>query len=377
VKQAGKRKRRKKLTLEDKIRAVFAAALLVAFAAALSAVFYFLKPFSATAGEGIALEAEKEQPVSEAASPPVAKVSSPAPDVPSSTTAPRPANPVNTPPSAGRPDEKAASDAAPAASVPTAPTQTAAKVPAQAVPLPVTAVERPPEEPRSRGVLVVVIDDAGNNLASLDAFLRFPGPMTIAVLPRLPHSAEAARRIRSAGKEVILHQPMEALGGRNPGPGAVFAGMSPGEIREIVNRNLDEIWPVAGLNNHEGSRVTMDQEAMETILSLCRERGILFLDSRTTAETAAPEAAKTLGIKIGERDIFLDNSQDKDSMLYYLNSGLRRAEEKGAAVMIGHTWSPALGPLLMEIYHDLTARGYRFSTLSEFLANEPVSKLQF
>jgi polysaccharide deacetylase 2 family uncharacterized protein YibQ len=214
----------------------------------------------------------------------------------------------------------------------------------------------------------VVIDDAGNNLASLEPFLRFPGPLTIAVLPQLPHSAEAARRIRAAGKEVILHQPMEALGGQNPGPGAVFAGMSGEEIREIVNRNLDELWPVAGLNNHEGSRVTMDEEAMETVLSLCRERGIIFLDSRTTAETAAPEAAKKLGIKIGERDIFLDNSQDRDSMLYYLNSGLRRAEEKGAAVMIGHTWSPALGPLLTELYQDLTARGYRFSTLSELLS---------
>jgi polysaccharide deacetylase 2 family uncharacterized protein YibQ len=162
---------------------------------------------------------------------------------------------------------------------------------------------------------------------------------------------------------------MEALGGGNPGPGAVFAGMSPGEICGIVNRNLDEIWPVAGLNNHEGSRVTMDGEAMETILSLCRERGILFLDSRTTAETAAPEAAKKMGIKIGERDIFLDNSQDRDSMLYYLNLGLRRAEEKGAAVMIGHTWSPALGPLLTELYQDLAARGYRFSTLSELLSS--------
>jgi polysaccharide deacetylase 2 family uncharacterized protein YibQ len=160
---------------------------------------------------------------------------------------------------------------------------------------------------------------------------------------------------------------MEALGGQNPGPGAVFAGMGAEEIRSIINRNLDEIWPAAGLNNHEGSRITMDQNAMETVLDLCRERGILFLDSRTTAETAAPAAARKLGIKIGERDIFLDNSQDRDSMLRYLNTGLQRAEQKGAAVMIGHTWSPALGPLLTELYQDLAAKGYRFSTLSQFI----------
>ncbi|MDR1178172.1 MAG: divergent polysaccharide deacetylase family protein, partial [Spirochaetaceae bacterium] len=47
-----------------------------------------------------------------------------------------------------------------------------------------------------------MIDDAGNNLRELDAFLNLPFPLTIAVLPGLPYSAEAARRIRAAGKEV-------------------------------------------------------------------------------------------------------------------------------------------------------------------------------
>jgi polysaccharide deacetylase 2 family uncharacterized protein YibQ len=356
---AGRAKKRKKLTLGDKIRAIFAAAVLVVLTAMVSAAFYFLKPNTNSAGEEIALKAERERPVPEAASPPLPaeKVSSPAPDNPPVKTAPGPAN---KPPVQNLPEK----------TVPVFPAEKAPAAPEGTVPrtVPAAAAERAPEEPRRRGVLVFVIDDAGNNLAGLDPFLRFPGPLTIAVLPQLPYSAEAARRIRAAGKEVILHQPMEALGGQNPGPGAVFAGMSPEEIRGIINRNLDEIWPVAGLNNHEGSRVTMDQEAMETVLGLCRERGILFLDSRTTAETAAPEAAKRLGIKIGERDIFLDNSQDRDSMLYYLNLGLRRAEQKGAAVMIGHIWSPALGLLLTELYQDLAARGYSFSTLSEFLS---------
>ncbi|MDR2617258.1 MAG: divergent polysaccharide deacetylase family protein [Treponema sp.] len=227
-----------------------------------------------------------------------------------------------------------------------------------------------PERP-GQGRLVFVIDDAGNNLQELEPFLNFPGPLTIAVLPGLPHSAEAARRIRAAGKEVLLHQPMEALGGQNPGPGAVFAGMGAEEIRFIVNKNLDEIWPVAGINNHEGSRVTMDEKAMETILEICRERGILFLDSRTTADTAAPAAARRLGMKIGERDVFLDNSQSRESILNYLNTGLGKAEQRGAAIMIGHTWSPALAPLLKEHYSAWIARGYTLSTVSELIKAAP------
>jgi polysaccharide deacetylase 2 family uncharacterized protein YibQ len=232
-----------------------------------------------------------------------------------------------------------------------------------------------PERPgggraESRGTLVFMIDDAGNNLRDLEPFLRFPGPLTIAVLPGLPYSAEAARRIRAAGKEVFLHQPMEALGGQDPGPGAVYAGMSLPEIRAVVERNLVEIGPVAGMNNHQGSRVTMDEEVMETILAICREQGICFLDSRTTADTAAPVVAARMGIKIGERDVFLDNIQEKAAMMRSVGEGLRKAERKGAVVMIGHTWSSELAPVLESVYRDVMVQGYSFSTVSRIIAGD-------
>jgi polysaccharide deacetylase 2 family uncharacterized protein YibQ len=160
---------------------------------------------------------------------------------------------------------------------------------------------------------------------------------------------------------------MEALGGKNPGPGGVYAGMSPAEIRAVIGRNLAEIGPVAGMNNHQGSRITEDQGLMETVLAVCREQGIYFLDSRTSAATEAPAAAKKLGIRIGERDVFLDNEQDRASILGYLETGLGQAERKGAAVLIGHTWSPELAPLLTEQYPKLRERGYTLSTFSRFM----------
>jgi polysaccharide deacetylase 2 family uncharacterized protein YibQ len=220
------------------------------------------------------------------------------------------------------------------------------------------------------GTAAFVIDDAGNNLRELEPFLHFPGPLTIAVLPGLPHSAEAARRIRAAGKELFLHQPMEALGGQDPGPGALYAGMDAGEIRRVIERNLAEIGPVAGMNNHQGSKVTMDRDAMETILALCRERGIYFLDSRTTAETAAPEAARRLGMKIGERDVFIDNVQDRASFRKYIEDGLLRAGRKGTAVMIGHTWSGELAATMTELYDEIIGRGYVLTTASRLAAEE-------
>jgi len=224
-----------------------------------------------------------------------------------------------------------------------------------------------PPKPAHQGTLVFMIDDAGNNLKELEPFLRFPGPLTIAVLPGLPHSAEAARRIRAAGKEVFLHQPMEAIGGQDPGPGAIYTGMNAAEITAILKQNIAEVGPVAGMNNHQGSQVTMDQQAMETVLAFCREQGICFLDSRTTAQTAVPAAARNMGIKIGERNIFIDNEQNRSSMNHYIESGLAVASQKGSAVMIGHTWSPELAPLLAELYQDIIAQGYALTTASALI----------
>jgi hypothetical protein len=235
--------------------------------------------------------------------------------------------------------------------------------------LPLTETSLPParapeRQPVSKGTLVFVIDDAGNNLRDLDPFLMLDIPLTIAVLPGLPHSAEAARRIRAAGKEVFLHQPMEAMGGQNPGPGAIMAGMGREEIRAILKQNLDEVGPVAGMNNHAGSRVTMDEEAMENILALCQEMGLLFLDSRTTTETAAPKVAKRLGMNIGERDVFLDNTPERDSILQFINLGLQTAEQRGSVIMLGHVQSAALAPLLAELIPYLKQGGFSFSPAS-------------
>ncbi|MDR2482779.1 MAG: divergent polysaccharide deacetylase family protein [Treponema sp.] len=221
--------------------------------------------------------------------------------------------------------------------------------------------------PEIPAALVFVIDDAGHNLEDLEPFLRFPGPLTIAVLPGLPYSEEAARRIRAAGKEVFLHQPMEALGGEDPGPGAVYTGMEADEIRAVIGRNLDEVWPAAGMNNHQGSKITGDGAIMEIVLELCRERGAVFVDSKTTPDSAAPAAAARMGMVIAERDVFLDNIQTKESIRRYLREGLALADAAGSAVMIGHAHSPDLAAVLEEFYPGLIDKGYSLVTASQFI----------
>ncbi len=232
-------------------------------------------------------------------------------------------------------------------------------------------VPEKPVPPKRKGTLVFVFDDAGHNLRQLEPFLRLPFPVTIAVLPGLEYSRSAAERARAAGKEVILHQPMQAVNlSYDPGPGAIRQGMNGDEIRAIVRKNLDEVGPVKGLNNHEGSLITSDPVAMGAVLDVARERGIYFLDSRTIANTAAPAVAKERNMYIWERAVFLDNIQERESIIDAVGSGLKIAERKGAAIMIGHIWSSDLAEILADMYPELVSQGFSLSTIANIAVHD-------
>ena len=227
-----------------------------------------------------------------------------------------------------------------------------------------------PEKPRRlapyAGNLTFVFDDAGHNLDQLEYFLRLPFPCTIAVLPGLRYSSESARRIRKAGKQVILHQPMQSVDLHiNPGPGAVTPGLSAEQIKNIVRKNLEEIWPVAGMNNHEGSLMTADEAAMSAVLDVVAEKHIFFLDSRTTARSVVAKVAKEKNMAVWERAIFIDNDKSRAAMETQIKKGLSIARQKGSAIMIGHVFTIELAELLTEMYPALIEDGFSLSEIAQ------------
>lgn len=225
---------------------------------------------------------------------------------------------------------------------------------------------------RSGATLTFVFDDGGQNLSDLQHYLNLPFPVDVAVLPQLQHSVESARRVRSSGRhELLLHQPMQARNlSVNPGPGAISPSMTTTDIDVVVRKNLAEIGPVSGLNNHEGSLITESQIKVGKVIEICQQQGIFFLDSRTSANTAAPQAALELGVKIWERDVFLDNTQNRADILEQIQRGLEVANRKGYAIYIGHVWSGSnLAQILQELYPVLKSQGYIFSTVGGLYEN--------
>ncbi len=237
-------------------------------------------------------------------------------------------------------------------------------------PPPVQAVPEKPE-PIGKGTLIFVIDDVGNNLEQLDEFLKIPAPLVFAVMPQRPYTKESIRRIRDAGKMVIIHQPMESVGGWDPGKGALYVKMSEPEIVRILDENMDSTGNLSGLNNHMGSSFTTDPEVMRVVLKYLKDHNMFFLDSVTNTNLVGEEIAKELGTPYLKRNsMFLDNESDRESVLSAIMEGQRVAEKNGHAVMIGHVMTESLAELLLELYPTFMEDGFSVKDLSELLHGE-------
>jgi polysaccharide deacetylase 2 family uncharacterized protein YibQ len=197
------------------------------------------------------------------------------------------------------------------------------------------AVAAAPADGRPR--IVVVVDDMGVDAVRSARAMRLPGPLTMAFLTYavdLPRQAAAAR---AAGHELLLHVAMEPENAdMDPGPHVLLASQGADEILRRLRLGLARFEGYVGVNNHMGSKFTKDAAAMTVVLEELRGRGLLFLDSRTTAETVGASLARRLGVAYAERQVFLDNDDEEAAVWTRLQETEAVAKRQGYAIAIGH-----------------------------------------
>jgi uncharacterized protein len=119
-----------------------------------------------------------------------------------------------------------------------------------------------------------------------------------------------------------------------------------------------------------GSAATADLGLMEAVAAVAKKREIYYLDSRTTSDTMVSVAARQEGIRYWERDVFLDNTPDRASIMRSVDDGKKRAVKDRPAIMIGHVWSAELAQTLTDLYPQLVSEGFSLSTISRFMVQE-------
>jgi len=151
--------------------------------------------------------------------------------------------------------------------------------------------------------------------------------------------------------------------------------MEENKIIAILEQNIRSIPEIIGVNNHMGSAVTADERIMKIILKYLYDNNLFFIDSMTTHHSICRKVAMDNGFVIMQRDVFLDNIDEKEAIMESINIGKTIARNKGYAIMIGHAWSSELANILIQIYPSLIEEGFTIKNASSFPGGENFARI--
>lgn len=187
--------------------------------------------------------------------------------------------------------------------------------------------------------VALIMDDVGYDMHALKRILDLSIPVAISVLPGAPFASESASLSHQHGQTVMLHLPMEPLVPKYQKRMTntfLRADMSEEQLRHTFLQGLNKIPYVEGVNNHMGSLLTQLERPMRWVMQLCQEKGLFFIDSRTSSTSVAADLAASMGIAWASRRYFLDHQLDEQAMKQVWSKAMACAGEGRRCIVIAH-----------------------------------------
>jgi len=197
---------------------------------------------------------------------------------------------------------------------------------------------RPLDADEKRPKIALVISGLGLSAAATQAAIqRLPGGVTLSFAPFADNLDQWIRLGRAAGHEILLNLPMEPINYpvHDPGPRTLLTGLTEAENLARLEWALSRVTGYVGVNNFMGSRFTTSAEALRPVLAEIKRRGLLFLDSRSSARSVAPDIAREIALPHAVNNRFIDNEASRSAIDGRLAEAERLAKRRGYAVAMG------------------------------------------
>ncbi|WP_303720359.1 divergent polysaccharide deacetylase family protein [Malonomonas rubra] len=209
----------------------------------------------------------------------------------------------------------------------------------------------PIEVTSSRPRIAIVMDDMGRSLKTFRALLDLDLMVTPAIIPETHSATEAALLFQKAGREYLIHMPMQPINypSINPGKNALLLGQTETETRRLVRHYMDRVPGAVGGNNHMGSGFTQNRAAMRIVLDELQQAALFFIDSKTIGNSVAYDEARRMKVPTASRNIFLDNEENIAYIRKQIRKMVRMSDERGELVAICHPYSETLEALRLEL----------------------------
>lgn len=221
---------------------------------------------------------------------------------------------------------------------------------------------------------VLIMDDMGLHWERGLKALALPGPITYAFLPYRSHVQALAEYANKLNKEIMLHMPMSNIRNQPLGEGGLTVAQDERTLKSRLASAIAAVPYVKGVNNHMGSELTSDARSMAWVMDTVRQKGLYFVDSRTSSDSIAYETAHQYRVRTLMRDLFLDHDRDLKAINRQFNKALERAKVHGSVVVIAHPYPETLD-FLASALPKLTYLGFSQATVSGMLHLAQTQKL--
>lgn len=222
-----------------------------------------------------------------------------------------------------------------------------------------------PTDPRPK--IAIVIANLGVSDAATEAAIqRLPGAITLAFSPYSGSKLDEWLDLsRVAGHEVLLSVPMEPINypDSNPGPHTLLTSLMPAQNLERLRWALSRFTGYVGVTNYMGSRFSTSADSLRPVLQEIKNRGLLFLDNRSTPASVIGQVAAEINLPRAANDRFLDGQAARvaiDGKLAELELVARR---QGHAVGIGFPF-PVTIERVAEWANTVEDRGFVLAPVS-------------
>ncbi|QCI96719.1 divergent polysaccharide deacetylase family protein [Agrobacterium larrymoorei] len=152
---------------------------------------------------------------------------------------------------------------------------------------------------------------------------------------------------RREGHEILLQIPLEPFGypGTNPGPDTLLVSDAPKLNIERLHRSMAKITNYTGIMNYLGARFMADDKALEPVLRDVGERGLLFLDDGSSAQSRTATIAKAVSTPTGFADLQLDDQVNEAAILRKLDDLERVARRNGSAIGVASAFDESVAAI--------------------------------
>jgi hypothetical protein len=192
-----------------------------------------------------------------------------------------------------------------------------------------------PHRETGRPRIAIVMGSLGlSRAATTAAIQQLPGAITLAFAPYGRDLQGYIGLARAAGHEVLLQIPMEPVDypTNDPGPHTLLTTLPARKNLERLDWLLSRFTGYVGVMNYMGSRFTASDAHLRPVLIALRDRGLMFLDARSTSASVAFDVASGLGVPAVANDRYIDDEASRPGIDRRLEELQRLAVANGKAI---------------------------------------------